>query len=285
MKKTAFILLALFIGLLPVYTNAQTKKQKEQKEKAKREKEEKIKALIKKNHIEDVEILVHRLAKSPEFLNILLKNGHHIDVENVTFKKKDVNVGEDIDLYVTHFTEHQTFSLLMLPVSFYNLSIYDTLLFASLEVSDQWINDRFSRQIPSDEEKAKLLASETHTLLQEHIANQAGRELKLTGMGEMQIKLHETYVSTNKVTTDLRDLEKDERDVVTESWSLIKKSLAHNTHLNIESNVYVFGIDDMDVTFITGDTERHFRVTPTNIFTRHAFTLKEEEETVMDGRQ
>ena len=61
-------MLALFIGLLPVYTNAQTKKQKEQKEKAKREKEEKIKALIKKNHIEDVEILVHRLAKSPHLL-------------------------------------------------------------------------------------------------------------------------------------------------------------------------------------------------------------------------
>lgn len=276
MKKSGALLLALTICLFPLCTKAQTKKDK-------KEKENRIKELIKKNHIEDVEIIVHRLAESEDFLNILLKNGHHIDIENVKFKKKDVNVGQDIDLYVTHFSEHQTFSLLMLPVSFYNLSIYDTLLFASLEVSDQWIEDRFNRQDPTDEEKARLLASETHTLLQEHIANQAGKELGLSGMGEMQIRLHETYVSTSQVTTDLKNLDKEEREVVTQSWSLIKRSLSHNAHLNIESNVYVFGIDDMDVTFISGDDEQHFRVTPTNIFTRHEFTLEDEEESV-DGK-
>lgn len=242
---------------------------------SKADRSEKIKDLIKKNHIEDVEIVVHRLAKSDKFLNILLQNGHNVDVKNVKFKKKDVSVGEDIDIYVTHFSEHQSFTLLMLPVSFYNLSIYDTLLFASLEVSDQWLEDRFHQRIPSDEAKAKMLASETHTLLQEHIAYQAGKHLDLSGMGEMQIKLHETYVSTSEVTTDLRGLSKDEREVITKSWSLIKKSLSHNAHLNIESNVYVFGLDDMDVTFVSGSTEKHFKVTPTNIFERHEFSLKE----------
>lgn len=242
---------------------------------SKAERSENIKELIKKNHIEDVEILVHRLAKSSDFLNILLKNGHDIDIENAKFKKKDVAVGEDIDLYVTHFTEHQSFTLLMLPVSFYNLSIYDTLLFASLEVSDEWLEDRFHKKIPSEEEKAKLLASETHILLQEHIANQAGRHLDLSGMGEMQIQLHETFVSTSKVTRDLKDMDKTEREILTKSWGLIKRSLSHNAHLNVESNVYVFGIDDMDVTFTSGQKEQHFRVTPTNIFDRHDFTLEE----------
>ncbi len=244
----------------------------------KAERSENIKELIKKNHIEDVEIVVHRLAKSSEFLNILLKNGHNIDIENVKFKKKDVSIGEDIDIFVTHFSEHQSFTLLMLPVSFYNLSVYDTLLFASLEVSDQWLEDRFHKQIPSDEAKAEMLASETHTLLQEHIATQAGKHLDLSGMGEMEIQLHETYVSTSEVTTDLRGLSKEEREVITQSWSLIKKSLSHNAHLNIESNVYVFGVDDMDVTFISGSNEKHFKVTPRNIFQRHEFSLKQESD-------
>ncbi|MDW3193525.1 MAG: hypothetical protein R8G66_14215 [Cytophagales bacterium] len=244
----------------------------------KQERSENIKALIKKNHLEDVEIVVHRLAKSNEFLNILLKNGHNVDVDNVKFKKKDVSVGEDIDIYVTHFSEHQSFTLLMLPVSFYNLSIYDTLLFASLEVSDEWLEDRFHQQIPSEEAKAKMLASETHTLLQEHIAYQADKHLDLTGMGEMQIQLHETYVSTSEVTTDLRGLSKEERELITSSWSLIKKSLSHNAHLNIESNVYVFGVDDMDVTFTSGNIQKHFKVTPTNIFERHEFSLINESD-------
>lgn len=245
------------------------------------ERSENLKELIQKNHIEDVEIVVHRLAKSNEFLNILLKNGHNVDIDNVKFKKKDVSVGEDIDIFVTHFSEHQSFTLLMLPVSFYNLSIYDTLLFASLEVSDEWLEDRFHQQIPSEEAKSKMLASETHTLLQEHIAHQAGKHLDLSGMGEMEIQLHETYVSTSEVTTDLRGLSKDEREVITRSWSIIKKSLSHNAHLNIESNVYVFGVDDMDVTFISGETQKHFKVTPTNIFQRHDFSLVDET----DGQQ
>lgn len=238
---------------------------------------ENIKNLIKKNHIEDVEVVVHRLAKSDEFLNVLL-DGHNVDANNVKFKKKDVSVGEDIDLFVTHFTEHQSFTLLMLPVSFYNLSIYDTLLFASLEVSDQWLEDRFHRQIPSEEEKKQLLISETHTLLLEHIASQAGKHMDLSGMGEMEIILHETYVNTSDVTTDLRGLSKEERELITQSWSIIKKSLSHNAHLNIESNVYVFGVDDMDVTFKSGEIEKHFRVTTKNIFQRHDWSLNKEGE-------
>lgn len=244
------------------------------------ERSENIKALIKKNHIEDVEIVVHRLAKSNDFLNILLKNGHHVDIDNVKFKKKDISIGEDIDIFVTHFTEHQTFTLLMLPVSFYNLSIYDTLLFASLEVSNEWLENKFHQKIPSEEARAKMLASETHILLKEHIANQAGKHLNLSGMGEMKIRLHETYVSASEVTTDLRGLSKEERELITSSWSLIKKSLSHSTHLNIESNVYVFGVDDMDVTFTSGEIEKHFKVTPANIFQRHGFSLVKES----DGR-
>ena len=226
---------------------------------------------ILENHIEDVETLVHKLTGSEQFLKILLENGHHVDPRSTAVKRKDVSIGEDIDLYVSHLTEHQTFTLMLLPINFYKLGIYDTLLITALEVSDQWIMDSFRVQDPNDSLKAALLAQQSHQMLEKHILNRAIKIMNFQEMGETDVHLHESFISTKNVNEDVRKLTKDEKRSFRKSWSLIKKALTHDVNLNVEINIYAFGIDDMDVTFTSRKNVRKFVANPSNIFERHSF--------------
>lgn len=231
---------------------------------------------VKENHVEDVENLVHKLAKSRNFLDVLLKNGHNFDPNTVEIKRKDVSVGGDIDIYVKHISEHQTFTMVLLPISFYNLQIYDTILFTSLEVSDEWLQKIFEVDSPDDSLRSVLLAKESHKMLEQHILGQATNLLKLSGMGEVRVELHESYISTNSVSVDVSELDKEEKKSFRKSWGLVKKALTHNVSLNVELNVYVFGVDDMDVTFSSSNRTKKFKANPANVFQRHHFTSSSE---------
>ncbi len=229
------------------------------------------KQYIQEHHIEDVEKIVHRLAQSKDFLNVLLESGHNFDPNDVHLKKKDVRVGEDIDLYVNHLSEHQSFSMLLIPISIYKLQVYDTILFTSLEVSDAWIERTFAVANPEEATKQRLLSEEGHRMLERHILNQAAKSIHFDGMGEVKVKLHESYISGSHAVINVKDLTKEERHSLTASWGLMKKVLTHAVDMNVELNAYVFGVDDLDVTFLFKNKEKHFRANPSNVFQRHKF--------------
>ncbi len=229
------------------------------------------KEYIKEHHLEDVENIVHELAKSKQFLEMLLESGHDFDIEDLNLKRKDVNIGEDIDLFVKHISEHQTFSMLLLPISFYSLGVYDTILFTSLEVSDEWLEKTFEVKDPDNNTKERLLAEEGHRMLEQHIMGQASSLLDLRGMGEVDVTLHESYVTGSHVSLDVSELSNEERKAIRKSWGLLKRVLTHNVNLNVELNVYVFGVDDMDVTFSSHNKTLHFQANPSNVFQRHHF--------------
>lgn len=227
---------------------------------------------IQANHIEDIEDIVHKFANSKRFLEFLLENGHDIDHEAVeNIKRKDVSVGNDVDLYVKHFTEHQNFTMIMVPINIYSLAIYDTLLFAVLEVSDHWVNERFWQQnVENDSAKAHLLSLENHMVLSRHLASLAigNTEDDIT---EMNVNLHEGYISTSSINYHVGNLSDEEKKEFRRSWGLIKKVFTHNVNLNVEMNIYVFGYDDMEVKYYADGKYHSYRVTPNNIFTRHDF--------------
>jgi hypothetical protein len=74
---------------------------------------------IKENHLEDIEDMIHKFMDSQSFLEYLLKEGHDIDASSINLKRKDVRIGKDLDVYVKHFTEHQNFTMIMVPVDIY----------------------------------------------------------------------------------------------------------------------------------------------------------------------
>ncbi len=229
------------------------------------------KEYIKEHHIQDVENIVHQLAQSKQFLEVLLKSGHQFDLDKIDLKRKDVKVGEDIDLFVKHISEHQTFTMMLLPISFYSLNVYDTILFTSLEVTDEWLEGTFQVEIGDQESKEKLLAKEGHRMLEQHILGQASSLLDLSGMGEVEVNLHESYVSGSHITLNVSELDQEEKKAVRKSWGLLKKVLTHNVNMNVELNAYVFGVDDMDVSFASRNTVKHFKANPANVFQRHHF--------------
>ncbi len=230
------------------------------------------KEYIRENHLDDIEDVVHQFTSSRQFLNFLLEQGHNIDPNSVEIKRKDISVGDDIDIYVKHFTEHQNFTMLMLPVNIYNLAIYDTLLFSVLEVSEQWMNDRFYRNdLENDSVRSHLLTLENHQLLTKHMYDQAmkGNREEIT---EIEIALHESYMSTSSIHMHVSELDEEEKKEFRRSWGLMKKMFTHDVNLNVEMNVYIFGHDDMKVIFDTKKGKRVYRITPDNVFTRHHFS-------------
>ena len=169
---------------------------------------------IQENHVEDIEDLVHQFLESKSFLTYLLEQGHDIDADSVSLRRKEVSIGEDLDVYVKHFTDHQNFTMIMVPVDIYPLAIYDTLLFSVLEVSDNWLyQNHFEEDINNDEVKAKILSDENHHLLTNHMYEQV-LATKSKDLTEVQIKLHESYISTQSVMVDIKDMSKEEKEKV-----------------------------------------------------------------------
>lgn len=232
---------------------------------------ETMKEYIKEHHVQKIENVVHKFCSSKLFLQALLEKGHNIDPATVSIQRKDVTVGKDIDVYVKHFTEHQNFTMILVPISFYNLAIYDTLLFSVLEVSDNWLSAKFQYDDLSDQKvKQDLLSLENHDLLSEHMYHQALQSSR-TEIAEVKVSLHETYISTNTIHLHTGALSKEEKHEFKKSWGLFKKLFSHNVTLNIELNVYIFGYDDMEVLVEGKRGKELYKVTPGNIFTRHHF--------------
>ncbi len=226
---------------------------------------------IKENHIEDIEDMVHQFMKTEEFLKFLLKEGHDIDPSSIELHNRDIGVGEDLDVYVKHITEHQNFTLLLIPFSVYSLQIYDTLLFSVLEVSDQWMASRFfNNNLEDDSVKAHLLTVENHILLTNHLSDMALKN-NFHEVNEISVRLHESYISTTHIPVHVKDLGEKEKKDLRKSWGLMKRAMAHNVQMNVEMNIYIFGHDDMSVVYNTNRGDKVFKVTPRNIFPRHEF--------------
>lgn len=233
---------------------------------------ETLKDYIKNNHIDEIEDIVHRFTASRLFIDYLLEQGHKIDSDSIQLRRKDVSVGEDIDIYVKHFTEHQNFTMLLVPVDIYPLAIYDTLLFSVLEVSDEWLREKFYYEdLRDDAVKSELLAKENHELLTEHMFEQILADKRQLS-AELEVKLHESYITTSSIYLHTTELQREERKKMMESWSLMKKIFTHNLELNVEMNIYIFGVDDLRIVQYLGDNQKEeYRITPGNIFTRHHF--------------
>ncbi|MEL7005994.1 MAG: hypothetical protein AAFN93_25190, partial [Bacteroidota bacterium] len=159
----------------------------------------------------------------------------------------------------------------LIPISFYSLGVYDTILFTSLEVSDQWLESTFRIKDPDEAMKERLMSEEAHRMLEKHILSQAENQLDLRGMGEVKVQLHESYIAGSHITLDVAELTKEEKKQIRKSWGLMKKVMTHNVDLNVELNVYVFGVDDMDVTFSSRNKTLRYVANPNNIFPRHHF--------------
>lgn len=260
-------LLFLFLGLsLPTVVNAQ-----EGDSKSVEDVGESLKAYIKDNHIEAIEDVVHQFTSSKVFLSFLLEQGHNIDPQTVEIKRRDIRVGEDIDVFVKHFSEHQNFTMIMVPVDIYSQMIYDTLLFSVLEVSDEWLSKKYPYQdLDSPEQKERLLTLENHERLSRHMYEQ-GRDSRVIGMSEVEVDLKESYISSSSIHVHIAELTKQERRAFRESWGLIKRAFAHDVDLNIEMNVYIFGSDDMQLHYSSKGNTFEYKITPSNIFTRHRF--------------
>ena len=208
---------------------------------------ESMEEYIKENHVENVEKIIHQFASSEQFLKKLLEQGHDINPGQAHIKRRDVKVGDDVDIFVKHFSEHQNFTMFLVPVNFYSYAIYDTLLISVLEVSDQWLQRKhYYSDLKNDSIRSELLSLENHAFLAEHMYHQALRTTKLD-VAEVQVKLNESYISNNSVHLGLGKLTNKEKKEFRESWGMMKRLLSHNVELYVEMNVYVFGTDDMKI--------------------------------------
>lgn len=232
---------------------------------------ESMEAYIKENHLEDIEDMVHKFTGSRVFLDYLLEKGHHIPHDSVKLRRKDIRIGSDVDVFVKHFTEHQNFTMLMVPVDIFPLVIYDTLLFSIVEVSNELLNDKYYyHDLENDSVKSSVLANLNHELITRHMFDQIMAEQGQYN-AEVKVKLHESYISTNTITLKVNDLTKEERDEIIKSWGAMKRIFSHNLNMNVEMNIYIFGFDDMSIVQYMQEGEKEYRVTPRNIFTRHHF--------------
>ncbi len=263
-KKRAFLrsLLVFVLAVLVFPLSAQDKLI---------EVEETMQEYLKEHHVDNIEKLAHRFTSSQSFLEKLLEQGHDIDPDEAQVKRKDVTVGDDVDVYVKHFSEHQNFTMFLIPINFYAHAIYDTLLISVLEVSDSWLKNRHHYlDLKNDSLKSATLSLENHNLLAEHMYHQSLKNVNLD-MAEVKIKLHESYMSYNSIEMGMGNLSDDEKKEFRKTWGLMKKIFTHNISLNVEMNIYLFGNDDMSIEVFYNDAEKQYTVTPGNIFTRHHF--------------
>jgi hypothetical protein len=229
---------------------------------------------IEENHIENIENMVHQFADSKLFLDFLLQEGHNIDLSKVQLKRKDVSIGADVDVYVKHFTEHQNFTMILVPISIYPLAIYDTLLFSILEVSDEWMKEKYRYHVlDNDSVLFGLMSIENHKILSDHIFQQALQNKKIK-MTEISIKLNEAYISSGHLEMHIAELSKEEKKQFRNHWSFMKKAFTHSVELDVEMNIYLFGNDDMQVIYNSQKERGVVQITPNNIFPRHNFESK-----------
>ncbi|PIB35212.1 hypothetical protein BFP72_07285 [Reichenbachiella sp. 5M10] len=236
---------------------------------------ETMEAYIVENHIEEIEAMLHKLASSKPFIDQFLHEESTHDVNVSSVKRKDIKIGEDIDVSVHHITEHQTFTLILVPISIYNLAIYDTLLFSVIEVSDAWIAREFPYEHTEiDSVKSALLSMKNHELLAHHLYSQALQQSNVD-IGKVDIDLTESYISSSTIQEHISHLERGEKDQVRSSWGLLKKAFTHVVDLNVEFNIYVFGFNDLEVACHNKRGNYTVKITPSNIFQRHHFVEKD----------
>jgi hypothetical protein len=138
-------------------------------------------------------------------------------------------------------------------------------------VSDTWLHkNHFREDLDDPEVKARILSDENHHMLTNHMYDQVLRD-RTSELTEVEIKLHESYISTSSVLLDTKELTKEEQESVLKNWGFLKKIMTHDINLNVEINIYIFGHDDMRIIKYTRDGSESYRITPTNIFTRHHF--------------
>ncbi len=231
-----------------------------------------MKEYIRSNHIGQIEDMVHKLALSKPFLDQFLEEEDRHDVDVSKIKRKDIGIGEDVDIYVRHFTEHQNFTMIMVPISIYSMAVYDTLLFSVLEVTDTWLEREFPYDnLKDDSVKSGVLSMKNHDLLIEHLYEETLHSMHAE-MGQFKIHLRESYVGANSFHEHLSDLTKEEKEMVRNHWGLLKKAFSHGVDMNVEFNIYIFGFNDLEVKCKTKEREFIHRITPSNIFARHLFT-------------
>ncbi|WP_258097945.1 hypothetical protein [Marinoscillum pacificum] len=232
---------------------------------------ESMEAYIIENHLEEIESIVHKFSESKVFLNYLLEKGHDIPHDSIQLKRKDVSIGRDIDVFVKHFTEHQNYTMLLVPVDIYPLMIYDTLLFSVVEVSDEFLNEKYYyHDLKDDSVKSAVLSDLNHNMITKHMFDQVMAEQKQK-TAEVEVKLHESYISTNSISLNTHLMSKEEKREIMKSWGMMKKLFTHDLEMNVEMNIYIFGFDDMRIVHYTEQGEIDYRITPGNIFTRHHF--------------
>jgi hypothetical protein len=83
--------------------------------------------------------------------------------------------------------------------------------------------------------------------------------------------IRDSYISTNSILLNTHELDKEEREKIMKSWGLFKRLLTHNLELSVEMNIYIFGHDDMSIIHYTDRGSTEYRITPSNVFTRHHF--------------
>ncbi|MBU2887982.1 hypothetical protein KO507_19610 [Gilvimarinus agarilyticus] len=223
------------------------------------------------NHVDEIENMIHKLANSKPFIDQFVEQERRHEVDVSKIKRKDIEIGRDVDVSVKHITEHQTFTMVMVPISIYSLAIYDTLLFSVIEVSDEWIRREFPYEdIENDSIKSALLSLKNHELLANHLYSQA-LQLSHSDLGKVKVELKESYISANSIQEHVSKLDSDERDQVRSHWGLLKKAFTHVVDLNVEFNIYVFGFNDMEVDVSNKRGNYSVKITPENIFRRHHF--------------
>ncbi|UXP31480.1 hypothetical protein N6H18_14095 [Reichenbachiella agarivorans] len=223
------------------------------------------------NHIGEIENMIHKLAVSKPFLDqFVSEEERHLN--NVgKIKRGDVRIGEDVDVSVRHITEHQTFTMILVPISIYSLAIYDTLLFSVIEVSDAWLEREFPYvDYTNDSIKSSLLSLKNHELLANHLYSQAMKQTRAE-IGKVKVDLKESYITTNSVTEHVSNLDEEEKRQIRNHWGLLKKAFTHDIELNVEFNIYVFGFNDLEVACSNKRGDFTVKITPTNIFQRHHF--------------
>lgn len=226
---------------------------------------------IKENHLDRIEDIVHQLASSKPFLDQFLEEEQRLEDNASQIRRKDIKIGDDVDIYVKHFTEHQNFTMILVPISVYSMAIYDTLLFSVIEVTDNWLEHEFPYDnFRDDSVKSSILSLKNHDLLAEHLYDQTLSTIH-ADIGRFKISLEESYISTNSVHEHMSDLSNSEKDLVRHNWGLLKKAFSHNVDLNVELNIYVFGFNDLEVLCNNKKGLFTHKITPENIFPRHHF--------------
>ncbi|WP_109829951.1 hypothetical protein [Reichenbachiella versicolor] len=232
---------------------------------------ESMKSYIKENHLEKIEDMIHHLSSSNNFVEQFVEEEKRHLLSSNQFHKKNISIGDDLDIFVKHFTEHQNYTMILVPISIYSAAIYDTLLFSVLEVTDTWIEKEFPYDnIEDDSIKSSLLSLKNHDLFAQHLYEQALKGVK-SDMGRFKISVKESYITANSIHTSISKLTKDEKDEIRRNWGLLKKALSHDVNLNIELNMYVFGFNDMEVHVQNEKGQTNYKINPSNIFTRHQF--------------